>query len=134
MNGPTCAVVVLAGLAAGCELVAGIQDKYLTTADTSVVVVPASDTGLGPSEDSTGNAVPRADATEPTTTDAAGGPDTAQTIPAPQDAGAPAADVIDAGGAGNFTPPDAGMTDPSAPCSGQPSYLFCDDFDTENTF
>jgi hypothetical protein len=134
MNGPTCAVVVLAGLAAGCELVAGIQDKYLTAADTSVVVIPASDTGGGASEDSTGDAVARTDATDLTTRDAAGGPDSPQTIPLPEDAGATPADVIDAGGGGNFTPPDAGMTDPSASCSGQPSYLFCDDFDTESTF
>lgn len=134
MKGTTCAAVVLAGLAAGCELVAGIQDKYLTTADASGVVVVPSDTGIGATEDSTDAAVARIDATDPQTADTGGGPDVPLVMLPPQEAGGPLADVIEAGSAANYAPPDAGTTDPSAPCSGQPSYLFCDDFDTESTF
>jgi hypothetical protein len=114
--------------------VAGIQDKYLTTPDASGGVVVSSDTGFDSTGDPTDAAVARIDAADPQTMDAGGGSDVPQVMPAPQETGAPLADVVDSGSAGNFTPPDAGTTDPSAPCSGQPAFLFCDDFDTETTF
>ena len=133
MNRPTCAVVVLAGLAAGCELVAGIQDKYLTTADASGVVPGPSEGGIGPNDDSTDAGGARADATMPAGEDAPVEPiEAPQIIDAPQDASAPRTDGADSGSV-DFTPPDAGTTDPSAPCSGQPTFIFCDDFDTETT-
>lgn len=128
MNRPTWVVLVLAGLAAGCELVAGIQDKYLATTDTGPQIGP-SDTGMQQMPDDA--ASPHPDATVTETNDAGPTVDALETADAPVDAGtAPVDAAIDAGN-GNFTPPDAGTTDPSAPCTMQPSYIFCDDFDTE---
>ncbi len=130
MNVPTCAVVVLAGLAAGCELVAGIQDKYLTTADGSGIEIAPSESGILLGDDATEPVVARGDATVPQGEDAAPVADESTSPGEPQDAGTSPPDSMSTGG-GNDTPPDAGATDPSAPCSGQPSFLFCDDFDTE---
>lgn len=130
MNVPTCAVVLLAGLAAGCELVAGIQDKYLTTADGSGITIAPSEGGIAPGDDATNPVVAHEDATVEASRDAALMADVPTSSGDLQDASAPVADAMTASGP-DFTPPDAGTTDPSAPCSGQPSFLFCDDFDTE---
>jgi hypothetical protein len=115
--------------------VAGIQDKYLTAADVSGVVLVPSEGGIDPSDVATDGGVTRADATMPPGEDAPveaiDAPSTL--VGAPQDASRPPTDAAGTG-SGNYTPPDAGTTDPSAPCSGQPSFLFCDDFDTESTF
>jgi hypothetical protein len=123
--------MVLAGLAAGCELVAGIQDKYLTTGDAASAANPPTDTGINPADDSTDAGVERSDASVPATgdADATVSPDSPQTQP-PDDA---AGSTADANGGGNDTPPDAGKTDPSAPCTGQPAFKFCDDFDHDTT-
>ncbi len=139
MNRPTCAVLVLAGLAAGCELVAGIQDKYLSTADAGGVEIPPSEAGIKPGDDSTGAAIAPVvgDATDPPQPrEADVAMDAGSTAPPPpvdaSDGSAPVTVAMDSGGGnGPFSAPDAGSTDPSAPCSGQPSFLFCDDFDTE---
>lgn len=140
MNRPTCAVLVLAGLAAGCELVAGIQDKYLTTPDAGGVGIAPSETGVTPGDDTTDAPIARTedDATDPQQPrDAdvamdAGSPPQQQAVDA-ADASAPVTAPTDSGGGnGAFSAPDAGSTDPSAPCSAQPAFLFCDDFDTES--
>jgi hypothetical protein len=123
-------VVVLAGLAAGCELVAGIQDKYLATADGSGIGIRPSESGIAAGDDGSNPVVAREDATVAQSEDAAPMADVASPMGEPQDAGPTVPDAMATGG-GNDTPPDAGKTDPSAPCSGQPSFLFCDDFDTE---
>ncbi len=135
MNQPTWAVLALAGLAAGCELVAGIQDKYLASADGGGPLVGPSDTGVQSGDDTTdaGTARPP-DATQPETADAPQTGDTPEAAPPPpSDAGAPPVDAADASTTNAFTPPDAGTTDPSAPCSKQTGFLFCDDFDTVST-
>jgi hypothetical protein len=137
MNQPTWAVLVLAGLAAGCELVAGIQDKYLAAADASGVEMAPPDTGSSVSDDATDAGTVRPpDATLPETTDAppqvADAPEEAV---APADVGSPPADArAEASQSNAFTAPDAGTTDPSAPSAMQPSsFLFCDDFDSVTT-
>jgi hypothetical protein len=129
-----CAAIVLAGLAAGCELVAGIQDKYLIAPDASGVGVSPSETSLPTGDDSTDGSVARSEASDAATPDATDPPeaiDAPMTTDALLDASTPA--LLDAADAGDpsRTAPDAGTTDPSAPCSGQPAFLFCDDFDTE---
>ncbi len=141
MNRPTYAVMLFAVLTAGCELVAGIQDKYLATTDGGALGTNPSETGVTQGDDSTDAGVARPgsnDATDPATgeadaldatTSAPPLTDAADAYVAVQDAPAPDA----GGGSGERTAPDAGTTDPSAPCSGQPTFLFCDDFDTENT-
>jgi hypothetical protein len=134
--------MLLAGLTAGCELVAGIQDKYLATADAGGAATDPSETGVTQGDDSTDAGATRPgsnDATVPATgetdamdatTSAPPSTDAADAYVAAQDA--PAAP--DSGGENpSRTAPDAGTTDPSAPCSGQPAFLFCDDFDTETT-
>ncbi len=128
MNQPTWVVLVLAGLAAGCELVAGIQDKYLATADTGPQTGP-SDTGIQQAPDDA--AAPHPDATVTETNDAGTTVDALETADAPGDAGVAQVDAAIDAGNGSFTPPDAGTTDPSAPCTKQSTYIFCDDFDTE---
>jgi hypothetical protein len=135
MKQPTWVVFVLAGLAGGCELVAGIQDKYLATTDTGGLVGP-SDTGVPPTDDSDvvtdAGTIRPPDATQPQGVDAPTSMSDAPTSidDAPTDAGTPPApDAMDAG-SNAYTPPDAGTTDPSAPCSKQSGYLFCDDFDS----
>ena len=129
-----CAAIVLAGLAAGCELVAGIQDKYLTAPDASGVGVSPSETSLPTGDDSTDGSLAHSEASDAETPDATDPPeaiDAPMTTDALLDASTPA--LLDAADAGDpsRTAPDAGTTDPSAPCSGQPAFLFCDDFDTE---
>lgn len=130
-----CAAIVLAGLAAGCELVAGIQDKYLTSPDASGVGVSPLETSLPSGDDSTDGGFVRSEASAqtPDATDTPQPTDAPMASDAPLDAGIPA--LIDAADAGDpsRTAPDAGTTDPSAPCSEQPPFLFCDDFDTETT-
>jgi hypothetical protein len=141
MNRPTCAVLVLAGLAAGCELVAGIQDKYLSTADAGGAEIPPSETGIKPGDDSTDASIPgtEGDATDPRQPREADVALDAGSTPPQQavdatDAGATVTPAMDTGGgSGPFSAPDAGSTDPSAPCSAQPAFVFCDDFDTETT-
>jgi hypothetical protein len=128
MNQPTWAVLVLAGLAAGCELVAGIQDKYLATADAGSQIGP-SDTGSPPAPDDAASDHP--DATVPETNDAGPTGDALEAADVPGDAGTTPVDAAVDAGNNNFTPPDAGTMDPSAPCTMQPTYIFCDDFDTE---
>jgi len=131
-----CAAIVLAGLAAGCELVAGIQDKYLTAPDASGVGVSPSETSLPTGDDSTDGSLAHSEASDAETPDATDPPeaiDAPMTTDALLDASTPA--LLDAADAGDpsRTAPDAGTTDPSAPCSGQPAFKFCDDFDTEST-
>jgi len=67
MNRPTCAVIVLAALVAGCELVAGIHDKYLPVDAGGLT---PSESGIEPADDSTDGGVAQADATSPETVDA----------------------------------------------------------------
>ena len=123
--------MVLAGLAAGCELVAGIHDKYLAT-DGAVPVISQMDTGITPGDDSMDGSHTPFDATVPETGDAGAAAVDAPSTSPPGDASTGVVDAMGSGG-GNDTPPDAGTTDPSAPCSGQPAFKFCDDFDTEST-
>src|SRR5580698_9241951 len=125
MNRPTCAVMVLAGLAAGCELVAGIHDKYLAT-DGAAPVMLQTDTGVTPGDDSMDGSHTPLDATVPETGDAGAAALDAPSTSPPGDANTGVVDAMGTGG-GNDTPPDAGTTDPSAPCSGQPAFKFCDD-------
>jgi hypothetical protein len=123
--------MVLAGLAAGCEFVAGIHDKYLAT-DGAAPALSQTDTGITPGDDSMDGSHTPFDATVPEMGDAgASTVDSPSTSP-PGDANTGVVDAMGSSG-GNDTPPDAGTTDPSAPCSGQPAFKFCDDFDTEST-
>jgi hypothetical protein len=119
---PSLALVLVVG-AGGCELIAGIEDKVLVSgpvdATANDAFVPSGLDGAGPSDNAVGNPLPDgdagvvADASHLDEADASASPDSPST-------GDP------------FAAPDAGTTDPSAPCASQPPYLFCDDF-TEAT-
>lgn len=114
-------VLVLAWVP-GCEVLAGVQDKYLAL-DASTN--EASDTPV-PSGGDDGSASSKApDATAP------GGGDGAAdggAVPSSGDSGSSDGAT---GAAPNpaFVAPDAGSTDPSAPCAQQGLNLFCDDYD-----
>ncbi len=100
----------------GCEFVAGVQDKVLAL-------------DAAPFEAGAVSPVPSGDDAEPPTPE--GGPDatTSDAGPGDADAGTQADAAPDAPVDPAFLAPDAGTTDPSAPCEGQGTYLFCDDFD-----
>jgi hypothetical protein len=118
------AAIVLAGIASGCELVAGIHDKVLI-ADQADATTIGDSAAVAPRE----SGEPPADASA----DALPGTDDAPPDDAPaQDATSGDADAVAPDG--NFLAPDAGAMDPSAPCSQQTQALFCDDFDHESAF
>jgi hypothetical protein len=126
---PGFALLLATGLAA-CELVAGIETKvYVDTA-----VDATADDGLAAAAlDASGNA----DGTggDPLPDASAGSADA--NVADVVVADAEVTDVTSRNDAGRvdaspeFTAPDAGTTDPSAPCVQQPTNLFCDDFDIE---
>jgi hypothetical protein len=123
-------IALLLGTSVGaCELVAGIENK--TYVDNAVDATAGDATGTGAldasgSADGTGGE-PLADAgagnADASADDAVADVEVTDGT-SPKDAG-----WIDA--APEFTAPDAGTTDPSAPCVEQPTNLFCDDFDIE---
>ena len=123
MNQPTWAVLVLAGLAAGCELVAGIQDKYLATADGSGVETAPPDTGssgatMRPTPERRARPMPRCPKRR---TRRRKRPTRRRKPPHRPTRGAlRRTRRAEASRSNAFTPPDAGTTDPSAPCSMQP--------------
>ncbi len=147
MNRRIWSSVIVLGLTGGCELVAGIQDRYLvadpgdaTTGDADSTHDDSATRTDGESSIDSQDAAP----TEGGATDATTGQDAATVVDAAAPVDAPT--IVDAGtdaataiveattpdaGSGNFTPPDAGTVDPSAPCSQQGTTLFCEDFDEE---
>jgi hypothetical protein len=127
---PGIALLLATGLAA-CELVAGIENKVYVgnavdaTADGALAAAALDASGGTDGTDGD----PRADASM-------GSPDSNAADVVVADAGVTDATSHEAGrvDAGpEFTAPDAGTTDPSAPCVQQPTNLFCDDFDIETT-
>jgi hypothetical protein len=128
---PGIAFLLATGLAA-CELVAGIENKVYVddapdaTAGDELSAAPdaagnADGTGTDPLPDaSAGSDANVADvAVDVVVADAE-----VMDVTARKDGAS-----VDAGPA--FTAPDAGANDPSAPCTQQPTNLFCDDFDIE---
>jgi hypothetical protein len=117
------AIILLALATPACELVAGVEDRYLvsTGPDAESAALDADD-GSSPS-----NRAP----------DAAGDARVADsTVDSPGDGdasdGGDATLLAEAGPNPDDTAPDAGTLDPSAPCSGQTQYLFCDDFNYDS--
>jgi hypothetical protein len=104
------AIIMAAGVASGCELIAGVDDKYLVGAPDASIDAPA--TADSAFRDASPEEV---------------------TSPPPNDAGVVDAPSDSPPDVASPPPDDAGVADPSVPCSSQGTFLFCDDFDFEAT-